>query len=70
MFVNYTVPVAYGQMFVMVSILLIFSKYFGVETYEYAHAEQTRYKTGDFDKNRYNFETKFISLLDTLQIIF
>jgi len=32
-----------------------FRNVFGVETYQCAHAEKTRYETGDFDKNRYNF---------------
>ena len=44
MFVNYSffyaVSVAYGQMFVMVAVLVKFSKYFCVETYECALAEK------------------------------
>jgi len=42
-----------------------FRTIFGVETYECALAENKRYETGDFEKNRYTFEMQFILLIKT-----
>ena len=49
-----------------------FRNIFGVETYMYecALAEKNRYKTGDYDKNRYKFYIKIILLIDTWHLIF